>query len=215
MATLGDLKQRIISETTRDDLADDMAVQFANIIAKSIDQYAAERWWFNERHLFTATVAGQDYVLWPVGVTGEARWIDELYLNQNGGNTRWPIMARSIAEFEALSQPSTFGQPTDYLVADDRVKLFPIPNQIYALGWDLIVNVTPALVADTDSNAWTNQGQDLIVAQAKIRLYRDNLSAIASDSRLVLALAQEKDAYSRLRAESTRRTATGRLQPSW
>jgi hypothetical protein len=35
------------------------------------------------------------------------------------------------------------------------------------------------------------------------------------DSRLVLALAQEKDAYAGLRAESTRRTSTGRIQPSW
>lgn len=214
MATLGDLKQRIISETTRDDLADDLAAQFQNIIAKSIDQYAAERWWFNERHFSTLTVPGQDFVLWPVGVTS-ARWIDGLYLEQNGGNTRWPITARSIDEFQELAQPQTTGQPTDYLVADTQVQLFPIPNRAYTLAWDLIVDVTPALTADTAANAWTNQGQDLITAQAKIRLYRDYLAATISDPRLVNALAQERDAYSRLRSESTRRTSTGRLQPSW
>lgn len=214
MATLGDLKQRIISETTRDDLADDLASQFTNIIARSIDQYAAERWWFNERRLLIPTVAGQGYILWPAGTT-VARWIDGLYLEQNGGNTRWPICPRSIAEFEELAQPSITGQPTDYLVADDRIRLFPIPNAVYNIAADLIVDVTPPLVADTDSNAWTNQGQDLITAQAKIVLYRDYLSATSNDPRFILAIAQEKDAYSRLRSESTRRTATGRLQPAW
>ena len=211
MATLGDLKQRIISETLRDDLADDLAAQFQNIVLKSIDYYENERWWFNERRLVTACVPGQDWVPWPT----DAHIIDGLYLEQNGGNTRWPIAARSIDEFEELSQPSTTGQPTDYLVADDRVRLFPIPNQAYALAWDLITAVTPALTADTSSNAWTNQGQDLICAQAKLRLYRDYLSATMQDPRLVLALAQEKDAYAGLRAESTRRTATGRVQPAW
>lgn len=215
MATLGDLKQRIISETTRDDLADDLSAQFQNLIARSIDQYANERWWFNERRLLIPTVAGQDFVLWPNSVAGVARWIDGLYLEQNSGNTRWPICARSIDEFEQLAQPNTTGQPTDYLVADDRIRLFPIPNQVYQIAADLIVNVTPALVADTDSNAWTNQGQDLIVGQAKVRLYRDYLSASANDLRLVLSLSQERDAYARLRSESTRRTATGRMQPSW
>jgi hypothetical protein len=215
MATLGDLKQRIISETTRDDLADDLAAQFQNIVARSIDQYAAERWWFNERNISISTVAGQDFVLWPATVTNSARWIDGLYLTQNSGDTRWPITARSIDEFQELAQPNATGQPTDYLVADDRIFLFPTPNRIYQISADLIVNVTPPLVADTDANAWTNQGQDLITAQAKLRLYRDYLSASANDPRLVLALSQERDAYSRLRAESTRRTATGRLQPSW
>lgn len=214
MATLGDLKTRIISETTRDDLADDLAAQFQNIIARSIEQYAAERWWFNERRVLIPTVAGQGFVTWPVGLTA-ARWIDGLYLEQNAGATRWPLAARSIDEFEELSQPNVTGQPTDYLVADTDIRLFPIPNRIYNLAADIIADVTPALVADTDANAWTNQGQDLITAQAKLRLYRDYLSANVNDPRIVLANAQERDAYSRLRAESTRRTATGRLQPAW
>jgi hypothetical protein len=75
--------------------------------------------------------------------------------------------------------------------------------------------VAPPLLADTDQNFWTNQGQDLIVAQSKIRLYRDYLSAVATDPRLLGTQMQEQAAYSRLRAESTRRTATGRLQPAW
>lgn len=221
MATLADLKTRIISETNRDDLSDDLATQFGIIIAKAIEQYSNERWWFNERRYVIPTVAGQNFIPWPADTTiGYCRWIDGLYLEQNNGNTRWPIQARSIEEFEALNQPNTMGQPTDYLVttANDGssiIKLFPTPPTVWNLALDFITDVMPLLTADTVSNFWTNQGQDLIVAQSKIRLYRDYLSAKVQDPRIANAVAQEADAYSRLRSESTRRTATGRLMPAW
>lgn len=211
MATLGDLKTRIISETTRDDLADDLAAQFQNLIAGAIDVYANERWWFNEARQLATTTPGIQTVPWPTG----ARFIDGFYLEQNAGNSRWPITARSIDEFEQLSQAGARGQPTDYLVKGLLVYLHPTPNAAYSLVWDLIRDVSPPLVADTDSNFWTNEGQDLIVAQSKIRLYRDYLSALATDPRLMAATMQEQDAYSGLRSESNRRLSTGRIQPGW
>lgn len=211
MATLGDLKARIISETSRDDLADDLATQFQNVIVKSIEQYANERWWFNESRQVVLTTPGLQTVAWPAG----ARSIDGLYLEMNNGNTRWPLTVRSIDEFESLNQPFMTGQPTDYLVNNLSLWLHPTPNRAYSLAFDLILDVTPFLAADSDSNFWTNQGQDLITAQAKIRLYRDYLSAVATDPRLVLARGQEQEAYSRLRAESSRRTSTGRIKPGW
>jgi hypothetical protein len=47
--TLGDLKQRIIDETNRDDLRTSSCDALNRVIADAIDFYAAERWWFNER----------------------------------------------------------------------------------------------------------------------------------------------------------------------
>jgi hypothetical protein len=213
MGTLGDLKTRIMSETTRDDLADDLAAQFQTIIANSIDQYANERWWFNETRQIVFAVPGVSTTPYPAG----ARMIDGFYLELNGGVTRWPIRKISTDEMEALAQPAVTGQPTDWTPRGSLVQLFPIPNQPWQLAWDLITDVTPLLTYtdDTSANFWTNQGQDLITAQSKIRLYRDYLSATATDPRLGTAMAQEADAYSRLRSESTRRTATGRLQPAW
>ena len=48
MATLGDLKQRIIDETNRDDLQDELASALNRVIADAIDFYQAERWVFDE-----------------------------------------------------------------------------------------------------------------------------------------------------------------------
>lgn len=215
MATLGDLKARIIQETNRDDLVDDMASALANVIAKSIEQYAAIRWWFNERRITISTVAGIGSVLWPADATNSLRVIDVLTLDLTGGN-RWPLAARSVDEWEAITQPAaTGGQPTDYLVENTLIRLWPVPNQVWNLGLRGLFDVTPIVSADTDSNFWTNQGADLITAQAKMRLYRDYLSATTQDPRFANAALQEADAYTRLRSESTRRTATGRIRPSW
>jgi hypothetical protein len=217
VATLGDLKARVISETLRDDLADDMATQFTDILRRAVDQYAAVRWWFNERRVYLPTTAGQPYVVYPA----DCRVIDGLYYEQGGGTGRWPLTPRLIEEWEALAQPAVMaGQPTDYLVANDDsfnpiLKLFPTPAGVYQLVLDYIADVAPPLVLDTDSNIWTNQGADLVTAQAKIILYRDYLSATAQDPRLALAMAQEDSSYSRLRSESNRRTATGRVRPGW
>lgn len=220
MATLGDLQNRVIAETMRDDLSDDLAAQFAIVVAKAIEQYANERWWFNEYRVTFQTITNQNYVVWNQTGAPPMRWIDGLWLELNQGNTRWPVHACSIDEFEALNQPLVKGQPTNYLVTTDVngssiIKLFPIPSTTWQLAMDYIADVQPYVVLPTDSNFWTNQGQDLIVAQCKIRLYRDYLSANVQDPRLANAIEQEKDAYSRLRSESTRRTSTGRLMPSW
>jgi hypothetical protein len=220
MATLGDLKARVQSETTRDDLADDLASALTLCIQKSIEQYAAVRWWFNERRILVPTVAGQGFISWPADSVNSLRVLDGVFLELAGGN-RWPLLARNIVEWEHLTQPANMaGQPYNYLVAEDAswnpiIKLWPTPSSVWNIVIDGLFEVTPKVSADTDSNFWTNQGADLICAQTKIRLYRDYLSATTADTRLANAVLQETDAYSRLRAESNRRTTTGRVRASW
>lgn len=211
MATLADLRSRIISETARDDLADTMAPDLDAIIAKSIDQYAAERWWFNETRATSVCVVGAEYQPVPPG----GRWIDSVWLTIGG--VRYSLAVRSDEEIEGLYSVPMTGQPTDYCWSGDDIRVWPTPNVAYPIIWNLIADVTPALDYGVpgSANAWTNAGQDLITSQAKIRLYRDYLSATAQDPRLANAVIQESEAYSRLRAESTRKTTTGRVRAAW
>lgn len=211
MATLGDLKTRIITETNRDDLGDDLASTLSGIIAKSIDQYAAERWWFNELRTTSACVSANQYATLPTGF----RVLDKLFLVV--GNVNYTLRPRQNLEIEALYTTPISGQPTDYAVYGSQVRFWPTPNSAYPLIWELIADVTPALdyADDTSTNAWTNQGQDLICAEAKMRLYRDVLSAQTTDPRYQLALQQREQAYSRLKGETTRRLSTGRVRASW
>lgn len=211
MATLGDLKARIISETLRDDLADTMAADLTLIIQKAIDQYANEPWLFNEVRTTTTCVVGAQFQPIPLGW----RIIEAVFLLIGG--VRYALSARQLAQIEALYATPITGQPTDYAVLGDNAYVWPTPNQAYPMLWNLIADVAPVLdfTDDTSSNVWTNAGSDLITAQSKIRLYRDYLSSGVQDPRLQNAIEQEAQAYSRLRSESVRKVTTGRVRAGW
>lgn len=212
MATLGDLKQRIISETLRDDLADDMADQLTLIIQKSIDYYAANRWWFNEKAATVPTVIGSPFAPLPVGF----RFLDEAWLRVGG--VAFPLRLLQAVEIDDLYTASAVGgQPTDLAILGTDLYLWPTAQTVYPVELRYVADVTPALVytSDASSNFWTNEGQDLITARAKLRLYRDYLSAQLQDPRVIAANNQEAEAYSRLRSEHNRRLTTNRMRAGW
>lgn len=213
MGTLADLKARIIAQTNRDDLSDDLASDLNRVIASAIGMFAAERWWFNELRATSTCAVGNVYQAIPAG----ARFIDNVWLMV--GANRYALRKRGVAEIEALQSVAVSGQPTDFAVLGAQLYVWPAPNQAYPLIWELVADVAPVLdfTADpaTQSNEWTNSGADLIVAQSKILLYRDYLSAMAGDPRLALAQGQVSDAYSQLKSETTRRLSAGRVRPSW
>jgi hypothetical protein len=210
MATLGDLKTRIITETNRDDLADTLASSLTTVIQSAIDYYAAERFWFNEATTTATCVIGNQYLAIPTGI----RFEDSIFLIV--GNVRYRLRKRQMTEIESLYSTPISGQPTDYATFGTNIRLWPTPNLTYSTIWDGVSDVTALDYGDdTSSNYWTVQGYDLITARAKIILYRDYLSALVTDPRLQLAGAQESSAYDRLKGETNRRISTGRIRASW
>jgi hypothetical protein len=213
MGTLADLRARIISETNRDDLVDDMAAALDQVIQASVAQYADELWWFNEIPLTTVCTVGSPYAQIPSGVYR----IDDLWVIV--GAVRYPLRRLPWAHIESLYTVPSIGQPTDYAEVNGQIYMWPTASQPWPLLWNVIADVLPALdftdPTGASSNIWTNEGQDLITAQSKIRLYRDYLSAVATDPRIVQATTQEADAYSNLRSRSNRRTSSGRVAAGW
>lgn len=210
MATLGDLKEQIITQTTRDDLEDDLSTSLTFVIQKAIDYYAAEPWWFNQGRVTTACTIGAEYMNRPAG----AQVIDRPFLVV--GNVRYDLTKRSMEYIEGLYATPISGQPTDYCEFNAQIRLWPTPNLAYDIIWLDDADVT-ALDYDDDasSNYWTNEGAELIIGRAKKILYRDYLSATAADPRLINATMQEAEAYDALKARTNRRIGTGRVRPSW
>ena len=212
MANLGDLKQRIIAETLRDDLADDMAGDLNLIIEKSIDQYAASRWWFNEKRTTVPCIVGDQFVALPP----DFRFLDDADLAVGG--VRFRLDLRQASEIDDRYNAGPIGgQPTEIALFENSLWLWPTPSTAWDVHLLYVADVLPMLDYDDDtsSNFWTNQGQDLITARAKLRLYRDYLSANLQDPRLVQANNQEAEAYSRLRSEHNRRLSTNRVRAGW
>ena len=209
--TLGDLKARIIEETGRDDLADDLAGALTTAIKKSIDYYAFERWWFNESLTTIPCVIGSQYV------TPDPAVLRIDAIRAVIGGVRYRMTMRHLDWIMAAYSTPSSGQPTDWAPYGDQLVLYPTPNQAYPLLFEQILAVQPPLnyADDLSSNVWTNDGADLIVARAKLRLYRDYLSVSMQDTRIGNANDQEQEAYTRLRSETNRRLSTDTVTAGW
>jgi hypothetical protein len=158
MATLGDLKDRIISETLRDDLADTLSAQFTTLIQKSIDFYAANRWWFNEKAATAPTVVGQRTVPLPA----DFRYLDQAWLQVGG--VSFPLNLLQAVDIDNLYAGSiSNSQPQDIAVLQSDLYLWPQPAQVWPVKLRYVADVSPALdyANDTSANVWTNEGQDL------------------------------------------------------
>lgn len=199
MATYLDLRNRVITETNRDDLSDTLAAQLVLHVARAIEFYASRRFWFNEGIKASSCVIGNEYAPKPTGM----RQVDKVSVTI--GAVARDLGARSLTDIDSLAQVSSTGQPVAYAETGDQVRLWPKPNLAYPLTFVGIVDL-PALSADADTNAWTNQGYDLITARTKFTLYRNQFKDQTSAA---LAQSEEKEALSRLTGETARRMSTG------
>lgn len=206
VATLGDLKTRIITETNRDDLTDELASSLNTVIADAIEFYAAERWWWNEARVTSACTPGAEYIDRPTG----ARIIDKPFLLIGGA--RYDMTKRTMEDLEGLYTTPLNGQPTDYCEFGTQVRLWPTPNLAYTIIWLDIADVTALDYSDaTSSNAWTNYVPQLISAQARMIFFRDYFKA---DLDFARASAAEKQWHDRFKGETNRRLSVGRMRPS-
>jgi len=207
MATLGDLKTRIKAETNRDDLDDELAAAFVEVIQRAIVYFESQRFTFNEARI-VQTATGE-YSPLPEGL----KFIDTLSVQV--GSNRYPLRMQSYEVIEEWNGYATSaGQPTDFSVSDGQVRLYPIPNTSYPLIFLGVREVTPALDYDDDSstNAWLVQGYDLIASRVRYLLYRDYFRDDAGAS---TAFGAQQEALSDLRNEASLQIGTGRMRGSW
>lgn len=219
MATLGDLKDRIVRETNRDDLVDALpsdataasAQTLTLVINQSIQFYSNERFWFNEQidpisPATSATVVGQNYVNIPDGV----EFFDRLSIQVGG--SRYTLNRVELTDWDRVAGYVTSqGQPIIYAVMGNTVKLWPTPSAIYNLVWVVVADQTP-LVDDSDTNAWTTFAQDLIAYRSRYLLMRDYFRDVAGAQ---IAKAAELEALTNLRTLTAQKIAVGSLRSNW
>jgi hypothetical protein len=206
MAAYGDMQARIIAETNRDDLLDDLAPNLLLAINQSIEFYADTRFWFNETIQAAVCVPNNEYVTQPTGL----RKIDRLAVQVGGSQYGLTVRPFTVIDEWARAAVS-IGQPTDYATYGYQVRLFRMPNIAYPLSFIGIINLS-ALALPTDTNAWMNEAQDLIAARSRYLLYRD---LFRDQAGMQTAKMAEEEALSRLKSETAKRLGTGRMRSSW
>lgn len=214
MATLADLKARIVLEMVRDELTDApggdataaTAATLGQVIGRAIEHHASTPFWFNVARAASFTAASVPVVPRPVGLHRIST------IRVTVGST-WELMSRDMAEIDrwASNGPAT-GLPSDYAEEGGLVRLYPTPLGVYSLAWLGTSNLA-ALAADTDSNAWTNEAADLIAARSRLLLCRDYFRDVEGAT---LAASAEAEALSVLNIRGMARTSsTGRNRPRW
>lgn len=199
MATLGDIKARIITEMSRDDLSDDLAGQLSTHIMRAIEYYSDTQFWFNAGFASVSTAIGSATVAIPAGI----RRVDRVLLPAQQVELiekTYPLIVNAHSTAPA--------RPEFYAYYNDSLWLSPVPAAVYSLSVYGIAQIAqPA--GDSGSTVWTNEAQDLIVNHTKMTLSRDQFRDPEGTQ---LAMGATQDALKRLRRETARRLSTN-LRP--
>lgn len=160
MATYKDLRDRIqLDYLNRYDLQESVK----RAIANTIRTYEGHRWWFNETATSTACTVGQSYI----GVPGDFLALDRLEISYAGAQTK--LRQEDFATIRAMNAVSFTSVPTHFCYRGDRFELALLPSSAYSTTCYYLQSL-PALSADTDSNAWTNEASNLIAHGATLEL---------------------------------------------
>lgn len=208
MATYDDLKARIANEIARSDLSNEIIQN----IASAVLYYSGEKFspLFNNplTPVTFNTVAGTQYY----SISTISSLIDhEIFLTLQDGTAYYRLDKVPPEEIENLRQSFAVNQsrPEIYTVYGQAFGLHPIPNKAYTITVGFYQNLTP-LSAGTDSNFWTNQGEELIRCRVKKTLYQH----VIMDMEQVASMdAAEREAYNNLKVSTIRQVSSGRILP--
>ncbi len=205
-STFLQMQQRIADDLDRQDLY----TQIQKAINRAIIHYQTEPFWFKETSTTFPAVSGQEEYVYGTGsVPSDVEMIDILERQYNGDKVTMTEI--TPFELEAKQSNDATGIPDEYAQYQNRIKLYPIPNQS---GITMLIKYTKnytALSADADTNDWLTYAEDLIEARARwwmnLRIIRDEAAAAADN-------AQEISALEALRTLNTHKVGGGRVIPT-
>ena len=177
--------------------------QAQNAIQTAIDHYEGTRFYFNQERATAQTVNEQEFYPLPENVLD----IDVLSITANGYSYKLDRRTYETLEDWHVSQDTYTGQPSDYAIYAENIRLYPVPDQD---GYTLTLSYAKRLSAlenDDDTNDWTTTAEELIRSRADADM---SFRILQDEKRAVGFKAFEQDAYQRLISESNRRMMTGR-----
>jgi hypothetical protein len=138
-----------------------------------------------------------------------------IYISSN----RYPLNPRTTEYLDDVSvNPANTGEPTDWAFSAMMLRLYPISNSIYPVGFEGVQKLA-ALVNPGDSNCWTQDAFDLIRSEAKLILAQEVLSDADLEASMTKAIygtpgTSRKGYLADLKGETVRRSARGKIRPT-
>jgi hypothetical protein len=176
-------------------------------IQDAISHYEQERFYFNESQTSFSTVAGTEYYS-STNTDSITTMVSIVSLQAGLSGSYSVVRPVDFKTIESLQDGNVTGFPTLYAFYLNRIRLYPIPDDVYSMAIDYVSKLD-TLSADDDSNAWTTYGEDLIRAAATRRLATRKLQDDQMAGRFGM---MEMEAYEKLRAATRRKMPNTTLQ---
>ena len=141
----------------------DLRPEAARAVKAAIRTYETQRWWFNETSTAIVAVSGQGYLDAPTNMLA----FDELRVTVASVDCQLTNVALPDLLTIRASRPT--GIPTHYSYYRNRFELAATPDSAWACPLYYLKQL-PELSADTDTNAWTTFGENLITHSAAMDL---------------------------------------------
>lgn len=164
----------------------------------------------------TATTSGTRYY----SLTANFLKVDTLKLQYNDSFVMMNFRTWLQIEEDDRQITATEGVPQDYAIHAREVRVFPVPNGAYTFDGSWVQSTT-VLSANTDTNGWMVEGEELIRARTRAVLETNYLklpeavmekNAYAARKQPFFS-AQEEIAFKSLKDETSELMSTGKLKP--
>lgn len=172
MSTFLELKTQIADELDDPDLL--TGGQIARAVKTAIRFYERKKLYFNSSvSLSFNTVAGQEYY----GAADLAQIpylisVDLMKATLNG--VKYDVVKVDPSLIDSSQSGTVVGTPpTNYAYVAQQIRLFGIPDDVYAITLSGATYRLADLAADADTNAWTTDAEELIRQAAKRILMSD------------------------------------------
>ncbi len=185
-----------------DDLdRDDMTTQINRAINRAIKYYERKPFWFKETIGTFSCVASQK-IYTTSTIPTDISEIDRMEVVVSGND--YEVTEKTFDEIEDMDVSHQTGIPEFYAYYDDSIYLYPIPNSTYTMRI-AYTKTYSQLSADSDTNDWTTDAEDLIEARALWTIYS---RTIKDDEEANKYKAIEQDALEDLMVKTEQHNGT-------
>lgn len=207
MTTLLTMRTRIATELSKHALT---ATQINDAIRSAVKHYEREAFWFNQKVGTFSTVANQElYTSSALADIPDMIRIDAMLVSSGSNKLRLRgVDSRSIDD---VQDGTVTGEPEMYSRYADKIRLYPIPSAVYTITVSYIYKLA-TLAADADTNAWTDECEEMIRQASKRIIAADVLQ---DDEIAKRCAALEQVAYNRIRSENRNRQPQPELRANW
>jgi len=210
MPTFSDIRSDIADDV--DDTTGEYGAQIEAAVLGAIRYCDRYKFYFNETRekTFNTVVSQVWYDSNDLADIPTLVHIQRAYITTNGMIT--DLRPMSPDDMEVLSDNSAAnGEPYAYCYYGQRIRIYPIPNNVYLVRLQLGPYRLSPLVAGGDENAWLTEAYDMVKARAKYILYKNTIKDAAMAAE---ALNDYQDQFWALKGETSNRIGTGRIVPT-